>query len=520
MYNVDADAVDDSQSSFDEQDKSSIRSKIDGEDALRDVTVSNPWAFAKMNAPIRPLRKEREAEAAINTNGQLFTPIRQRGEASDGPNLSDSHGQLDDKPRRELRTPDSSNIMFSSIPVLQSSSPEPFPYPLKAWAKGEGSRTARKPISERERYGSGALDTWVQKSLDSRADNPNHEADLPGFNSPTANRTRGFVSARSLPMGTPLNEIPEAATRSTRKPGQRKQQQQPGVSKPFASSLNDPERVWFDMEPKRRNKAIRPVRSEKGIDIVFTHGQIGPSSEDDDSVPEGPSTVASVELVHPDLASIMDYEHRKQAALERRRKYLQQRAASATKSLDQNSVDIRSLPQTSHSSPHKNRYNKAIAALHPMDPPSPERNPVFEPSDPRAYLIRAQQREDAERQATPTGVSLVKKRRKTAMLPLESVKEDWSTRDLVLRLETTLEEIRERAQEVAGSDTYITSGNITDAYSTLKNYQLGLWEEKLRTLLTTQYKKEGESREEGMEISIDLQSAVRAHLETYCGETM
>ena len=527
MYNVGDDAVEDSHLPVNEQSMASIRSEIDDEDALRDVTVSNPWAFAKMNASTRPLREERAAETAINTDGQLFTPVRQRGEASDGPSLSDSHDQLDGARRRELPTPESSGPIFSSTPALQCSSPEPFPYPLKAWGKEEGRRAARKAMSDRERYASGALDTWVQKSLDSQTNTPTHdEADLIGANSTNANGPRGFESARNLPMGTPLNKIPEATIRPTRKPGQRKQQQQAGVSRPFANCLNDSERVWFDVEPKRRIKAARRVRSENGMDIISIRGPICPNSEGDDSTLEVSSSAASVEAMHPDLASIMDYEHRKQAALEHRKKYLRKQAAAATKILDQNSLEIPSLSQNAHISPHKHRYNKAIAALHPACPPATERSPAFEPTDPRAYFIRTRQREDAEHLSNPNtaGVSLVRKRRKTAMLPLESVKEDWSTRDLVLKLEVIFENIREKIEEVAGSDSYITTGNTTDALSESRNHQIAVWEEKLSCLLKTKYRKTAEKAVETggneAEMSIDLQMAMRAHVETYYRETI
>lgn len=519
--NIDDDnSVDELHPNLDEQNEISADTDYDNEDALRDVSVSNPWAFAKLNAPIRSLRKERELEAVVNTNGQLFTPVRQRGEAIYDPSSSDSHNHVEGTLMRELPTPEESHAAVPLRTGLQSSSPEPFHYPLKAWAKGEGSRTAKKPhVLDRDRYSSGALDTWVQKSMDSHMNTSgNDEINLLDSSATAATRPRDFISARTLPIGTPLSDIPTGAPRSGRKLGQRKQPQ-PSINKPFASPANDSERVWFDMEPKRRSKPTRSAQSNHNRDTTAANTPNHHNSGDDGSIAELPSSATSTEPRHPDLASIMDYELRKQAALEQRKKYLRQQAAAA-KALNQNPAEQPLRSRSSLTSPHKNRYHKAIAALHPAEETSRDgspsgQSPGFEPGDPRAYLIRAQQRENAERQTTPSGASPVKKRRKTTMLPLETVSDNRSTRNLTLKIETTLQDLKDQISQAATSDEYVRSGNISDALSAPKIEQVRMWEAKLRALIRTTHRKEEDTEDEGVQMRIDLWPALQTHLDAH-----
>ena len=519
MYFDDDDSIDELHRNRDGQNKTSGATDYANEDALRDVTVSNPWAFAKMNAPIRSLRKEHKSEAVMNTNGQLFTPVRQRGEAIN-PNWLGSRNHVEDKILCELPTPEGSRAAVPSTTGLQSSSPEPFPYPLKAWGKGEGSRTAKKSHGlDRDRCSSGALDTWVQKPMDNHMSTPsNDEISLLDSSAKATNRPRDFISARTLPKGTPLGDIPRGAPSSGRKVGPRKQQQS-GVNKPFVSPVNDPERVWFDIEPKRRSKPTRPAQSDHGKNSIAANTPTRHDSEDDDSIAELPSSAASTESMHPDLASIMDYELRKQAALDQRKKYLRQQVAAA-KTLNRNATEQSLRSQSSLTSPHKNRYHKAIAALHPGDETltdrhSPEQGLVFEPGDPRSYLIRVQQRDNAERQTTPAGASPVKKRRKTTMLPLETVSDDRSARDLSLRLNMTPKELENRISQVAIIDEYVRAGTISEAFAAPKIQQVRMWEAKLGALIERSYRKEPDTEDEGVGMRIDLWPALQTHLDTY-----
>ena len=84
----------------------------------------------KMNALIRPVRKDRDTKAVININGQLMT-LRQRDEASNFLNFSNRVDSVEDTMRRDLSIPNRLCVEIFSVTGSQSSSPEPFPYSLR-----------------------------------------------------------------------------------------------------------------------------------------------------------------------------------------------------------------------------------------------------------------------------------------------------------------------------------------------------------------------------------------------------
>ncbi|KAL9628758.1 MAG: hypothetical protein Q9204_005683 [Flavoplaca sp. TL-2023a] len=56
---------------------------FEDEDELRDISVSNPWTFAKLNAPIRPQRPTASNAEDADWNQQLLTPAKQYGNLGD-----------------------------------------------------------------------------------------------------------------------------------------------------------------------------------------------------------------------------------------------------------------------------------------------------------------------------------------------------------------------------------------------------------------------------------------------------
>ena len=136
---------------------------------------------------------------------------------------------------------------------------------------------------------------------------------------------------------------------------------------------------------------------------------------------------------HPDLPLALDFERRKAHAVSQHRaqqRLFHQRpthANSQYRQLDL-SQDVRSTSPTS--SPHANRYAKAVAALHAtleeVSTPkekrqleSQNREIALDPKDARARLMRLQEQQKA---GTVTGPAAQKlKRVKTSMLPFESV---------------------------------------------------------------------------------------------------
>lgn len=440
----------------------------DEEAGLRDVRVSNPWVIAKVNASIRPYQNQR------HNNGQLLTPIQPNTDPEGGSSASPATVTSDANPSpRILLTPQQSH-RESSDPGTASSSPERFPYPLTARNSRSGEHALKvQRAANRERYG-GALDTCVRKSINGHSDDPSSTPDLDeglSIDSVTGNtRHHDFVSARTLPTGTPLSEIPTAPTRVRRQSPQK--QTGSGINKPFTSPLTN-DRVWFDLGQKRKGK---PSQSDRSQSTLIPQARLQPSSSNTtSSSPEqhshpslqtsSPNTTSSSpeRPIHPDLASSLDYEHRKTLATQQHR---------ATLLRQQQQPLEHPINHTSTSpSPHQNRYNKAIAALHhqpgdasPKDLPSPPQPSIsgLNPSDPRHYLLRVLERERAptahNSNPSPSHLPSPAKRRKTSKLPLESVPSHQSVRDLVLPLSLDLKLLAVEVKAMGAYDGYIASG--------------------------------------------------------------
>ena len=456
------------------------------EDTLRNVEVSNPWILAKLNAAFRP---PGQARSAAERNDQLPTPGRQLGDAdtSTEPSLDDFSQGPDPSPKA-------------------SSSPSPFPFPLKARGKRQGDDTRAKPqASGRECRGNGALDNWVQRTLHNSADAPSTAADRGvsdvGIEPNHSQHQRDFVSARSLPMGTPLT--PEASERPKRRFGSRKQQQGP-LHKPIISPVNDPGRGWFDNvenPPKNQYIQIRPRED-------YPYNPTAPTLNLQDSEDEEPVIpIPPGRTMHPDLAFTLDYEARKQEAMDRHRQILRQQAAAAKR-------EARTLAdafpnKTPTNSPHKNRQAKAIAALHTDRSPVIEGDPVtFEVSDPRAYLLRVQRSEQE------AGVQASKsRRRKTTMLPFETLQEEAYIGDLVLPLKTEGLNLGPQVLSSALWDEYIDKGKEVEAFSNPTTQQVEEWQRRLKEMVKALYRIEGMAPEEDMdgELDVDLKSIIGSH---------
>ena len=456
------------------------------EDTLRNVEVSNPWILAKLNAAFRPPGQVR---SAAECNGQLPTPGRELGDAdiSTDPSIDDF-------------------LQGASPSHKASSSPSPFPFPLKARGKRQGDDTRAKPqVSGREFSGNGALDRWVQRTFHNSADAPSTAADHGlsdlGLESDHLQHQQDFVSARSLPIGTPLT--PEASQRPKRRFGSRKQKQ--GVlHKPTISPVNDPGRVWFDNvenPPKNQYVQTRP-REDHPYSPTVTTFDLRDSEDEEPAIPIPPGRT-----MHPDLAFTLDYEARKQEAMDRHRQVLRQQAAAAKKEAK---TLADAIPhKTPINSPHKNRQAKAIAALHTNRSPITEGDSItFEAGDPRAYLLRVQSSErEAGAQASKS------KRRKTTMLPFETLQEEAYIGDLVLPLKTEGLNLGAQVLPSALCDEYIDKGKEVEAFSNPTTQQIEEWEQRLKEMVKTLYRIEGMAPDEDMdgELDVDLGSVLASH---------
>ena len=471
----------------------------DGDERLRDINVSNPWAFAKLNAAMRPSVR----------NKQLHTPGRQIGDVSRSSDPS-SDGLADqaDQPLKGKQLPRVQTHRYS--PEASYPTPSPFPFPQKARGRGRADDASDNGLltpvpSNSERQKRGALDTWVQKSLGGYGDIDSSPNIIRGDQGPPdLPQTRDFVSARSLPQGgTPLSEIPDASQRPRRKPVHRPQQQD-SIHKPYVPPVRDPNRVWFDIgeTPRQRQRRNSPhINSHQDSAASPTLILRDEEIEDGESIIPA-SAEQSLRAIHPDLAITLDYEARKQKASDAHRKLLRDQAATAAAAAnftDKAHADATTpfRPQHTTSSPHRNRQDKAIAALHTNDAPSPAAPSLeaaaelaaLEPTDPRAYLLRMQHRQGGQ---APESSRLKSRRQKTAMLPLETVTAETYMGNLTLTLKNmSADTVEKDLNKLGACDYYINSGNVGSAFEKEDaREEQKRWEAKLTELVSRMYTDE------------------------------
>lgn len=418
------------------------------EDGLGDINISNPWTFAKLNAPTRPQRPTASGATSVSRNQQLLTPAKQHGSLGDdlfSPEL----------PSEPITDPNFPTPARSQDGRLHgASSPETFPYPMKRWGKVRGETDSRRESSPDEEFSSPTgLDTWIQR--------PPPYSDM-ASQEPSQGRTdllsprphHGFLPASELPLGTPLNAIPDISQARRRKGVPRKQQFQSSsraIHKPFkAPTVQDPARVWFDHLDNSSARPSNPNRSQTYNSIPSrapNHVLSDDVDAHDPIIDDEVTSTNKQQHPHPGLIQTMDYEARKAAAIAQRRALLRQQSSSQI-SADQSrlipspdqgtqikiSASQQSASSTLFSSPHRNRYKSAIAALHTSPRTNTTSNPntavslladaatsspdvatelegveKLNPQDPRAYLMRSQNPNDGR-----------VKRIKSGLLPLET----------------------------------------------------------------------------------------------------
>ena len=520
MYAKDEDDMEELDNALFQQATPALEDDID-EDTLRNVEVSKPWTLTKLNAPFRLPGRSPQPTASVEPNGQLPTPGQLLGDA--GTFIDPSSDDFPQYSSPSVPEPIMHRPSPHGLPEgLFSSSPSPFPFPLRARGNPQGGDSGRRTVgSNRERYRRGGLDTWVQRSITDSWEAYNIGADSGMIDSSIdpnhPQHQRDFVSAGSLPMGTPLSDIPDTSQRPRRNLGPRKQQQG-ALNRLFISPVNDPERVWFNTGEKSRRRQAQQNRPRENLQNAAAVGTLMLRDTEDEDFPIPAPLDTSVRPMHPDLAITMDYEARKQKAIGQRRELLRQQAAAEK----QNARDLtKTVADTSSNKtptniPHKNRQNKAIAALHINEDPSVaatdlECPPAFEAGDPRAYLLKVQQREDAKQKAGPTAPK--SKWRKTTMLPFETVREDTYIGDWFLRVETADLDIKTQMENGGLFDGYIENGNETEAFSTPTTEQINVWEETLKEMVKSSYRIEGMSPEEEMDgdLDVDLVAILQDH---------
>ena len=519
MYAEEEDGEEDLDIDLQRLPRSPVDLELTEDEHVRDVSVSNPWAFAKLNAAMRPSGR----------SNQLHTPGRQLGDVGHSMDPSSDNVSLSDDPP-SVERPIPRVDQNRSSPEAAYPTPTPFPFPQKARRRRKADDASVEASlmpapSNKEPHKRGALDTWVQRSLgayDERDHSPDTLQEDQG--PPGLLFSRDFVSARSLPPGgTPLSEIPDAPQRSRRRPAPRKQQQD-NLDKPFISPVNDPNRVWFDTgenPSQRRPQKARPNNDHRDTAAPSTLTLHDDEIEDDEPVIPAPAQ-QSLPPIHPDLAITLDYEARKQQAGSAHRRISRQQAAAAAAAAAASKAPSEAPdplhPQHASTSPHKNRQAKAIAALHTPDTPSSPAAPslgaedaaALEPSDPRAYLMRTQGPGE-HASASLKGKS---RRQKTAMLPFETVSAEAYIGDLTLVVEDVSVGGVEGDMKGSGAwDRYVRSGEVGGGFEGVGVLEVERWEGTLRGLVRGLFAVEGEGEggEKSVEVDVDLLGIVQVH---------
>jgi DNA mismatch repair protein MutL len=388
----------------------------------------NPWVIAKLNAPIskKKIRESTLADPAGESTSKRppSTPLILATPC--GSSISRSSPQYRDLESLERRS-------YENIAVLDTSQ--------------------------------SSIEGWLQKNRELSRDNSTRLYDFPLPSPESSDRERAFAQMGNVvmdrDMSSSIRQSPPApqAHLAPRVPR--------NVNRPLVSPLRDGHLAFPSATTIRVKSPIsRRAQSNAGVDMVFDR--------------EAHDRVHGDER-QSEVHEALDFERRKEAATRKLREELRR---------SQSSAEVPSAPANvnARSSPHKNRYYAAIAAL--------ESNPNYSNServedkilaetclpddDPRAYLMRTQNSIAACSEKPSVGRKL--KRAKTMLLPLETIPDRTELHDLCQVVSTNINLVRKALLSLASHDQYAKSGNQGRGLvmSTVDTQAIG---NKLRTLM-------------------------------------
>ncbi|EPE28001.1 ATPase of HSP90 chaperone/DNA topoisomerase II/histidine kinase [Glarea lozoyensis ATCC 20868] len=377
----------------------------------------NPWVIAKMTAPLRT-----NAEPVAPTDQESRTP----GAANDQYHIID--GNLIRRKSQEQLFLESPVQKHGSVsrrtPKRRYSNEARLPNPntpkasLYELDRGTRHRSEDGNIYLEQRakaFRDTTLETPDIPSLHRRQEHSSSEFghELPNFNEQSVRRRQNdFVSARSIKESFLLT--PPATQR------QKPSHQSDKVNKPFAA----PRRI--------ADTTSTPTRLQQTRLPTF----------------QGQQDFLGVEEPQSELEWAMQYEQNKESASRTRRDQLR---------LARKDTETETRTERTKSSPHKNRYNAAIAALEGDAVSKPqEPKTSLPPNDPRAYLMKHQALSStADGEQTK---AIRNTRAKSTKLPLEKIPDHLQTHKLVLNLSTDMEKIKEITEMFTPIDAYISQG--------------------------------------------------------------
>lgn len=494
----------------------------DEEAALRDVRISNPWTFAKINTSVR--------HESRRTNNQLLTPARQAGDPTDDKRLRLQEQRQSHVPKSGLPSP--ARTEADRSPPSRAQQPpahNPFSSPQKASRKKNHEHGPTEDnTSQREHDAAGVFNSWVAINkprnnllIPSRASLVDHEIVRGEGTRPTHARSRGFVSARTLSLAAPLNRVPEL--RAGRNLGLMPRQRLERTLKtrelmprqPLERSLKN---GCFSLEESFPNVSC----ARSGSNPITESSIIHPISPRD-----------------PDLVMLKDGERRKQGTLQSTQQLKSMAEPRTSHALLENS------PASSNTIPASHKNGQMLQGCYLLEntptaaPPSPSTKAIFEHGDPRAYLLDSLQQHNYNNNQTIKLSSahhrLTRKCRKTSLLPLEAVREEVATRDLILLIPTTKLDIHSLLASLRSTTTSEDGGFLLDEYIAGGKFVAGLpfsssssssssesdnnsnnndkssmqadhYESKIRALLANVYGDEVGTEDEKLKFSSDLRA--------------
>lgn len=481
----------------------------DEEEALRDVKISNPWTFAKINTSVRHSNTSKEF-GLQRTNNQLLTPARQAGEPTDDKRKRIQEQLQSHLPKFGLPSPARTQADHSTPSRAQPSPTHKlFSFPQKVRRDKNAEDDPRKEITpQRGDDAAGIYNSWVPINKP-RNDfwNPSAPAlfndEFVGQDETRRPQTRGrdFVSARTLPLGAPLRGISELQADRIR-------------------GLMPRQRLGMNSKNSSFPPNIRLVRNDASA----------LARSNSDSVTDA-SLVHSISYGNTGLVASKEDERCRQGTLQ-----VIQRLKPMTEPRTANALQENSPPSNTIPPPHKNRQTLQTLCLSENTPAAalkdPNPNAVFEQGDPRAYLLDSSHQQHNNNNNEMLNPSSAhhrsgRNRRMTSLLPLEAIREELTTRNLILVIPTTKLDINSLLAGLRSTtgtseeegfllDEYIASGKFVGGFPAYSenndksSMQTHRYEPKIRALLASVYGDEVCAEHERIKFSSDLRARLTA----------
>ena len=315
-------------------------------------------------------------------------------------------------------------------------------------------------------------------------------------------RVQGFVTARSLALDNPSgqDELGPRRLGMTSPVSSRRRDDAP---KSLPSLVQGIERTWYDVGGQERRKAHNRGRNRDIREALALSPSRQPIRNNvEPTTARGPAKSSDIVLLHPDVEDLLDYERRKKIATKRKRDMLSQNGDIA------NFLARRQIgkedPLVPSASPHRNRYNAAVAALRePEQKEDSDLASCFPENDPRGYFILMTSNR------TRDGEGLLRRSR-LSMLPLEEIPVDDRLHNLSLTISTDYEQVRRRLSMASSIDCYVRDGALRTGIS-MKDELAEDITRNLSKLINSAYKCEGGGLPS---LTLNLEASFREHLET------